>query len=393
MARPEIIADPTCSQQTLHEALHNLQWQINQIYGNVNVDLALTGLWGKATMNWSTSGYVDVNPCDDSAGTNPDTGTTHRVYFTGDGDPNVVTDEVIPYQAMEDGTYRCLKVNDDELGTVREAHNTLSRQGWALADGTANSVGNGGTGINRVGKYAKGHGTTAGNTGGAATHSHTITVDSGGAISQSTGSSTIGFAITNSALTSITVDAHTSSDVASMLNDHSKQDVADALANHTQADIVAAIADHTDGDIIGAIADHDSHDHNASGAVEADTNADGTTATVVGDGDTTDFENQALSHAESGQDVAHGQGGSEVSHGPHATNDALDHTGVAMQSLTHTVNDSGHTHNLTDPGHTHTMTVSAHTHTASSSTESSEPPYVTVLYYERIDNSEEFVNP
>lgn len=137
--------------------------------------------WGKASANWTdaagNASYVDVHPCDNSAGDN-ETAATVRVYlprYTPGEDPNVRDDQVIPYYLDANGTAICpantcdgTKLKTVALWSGTVANIATDRPGWQLANGTNGTpdlrnrfvVGAGDTyALGATGGYLK-HGTT-----------------------------------------------------------------------------------------------------------------------------------------------------------------------------------------------------------------------------------------
>lgn len=140
-------------------------------------------LWGIAKENWTDNGascdHVVVYTCDDCEGTNP-TATEHTVLLpkTAEQDPNVVQDEVIAYTLANDGTYVAVTdYLDDKIGTVKmwALLSTGIPPGWAEMNGQANSIANGGTGINLRDRFVR-CGRTPGARGGQEKHNHQIDV-------------------------------------------------------------------------------------------------------------------------------------------------------------------------------------------------------------------------
>jgi hypothetical protein len=145
--------------------------------------------YGKALENWTQdtvvgSGgvdHVDVHPCDDAIGSNEATDQEHRVYLirAAERDPNVVDNDVVAYRLGMDGEYVCVSdYLDDKIGTVKmwALGSAAIPPGWAIANGTANSVANGGTEINLTGRFIRAA-AVAGAKGGHDTHTHFLFVE------------------------------------------------------------------------------------------------------------------------------------------------------------------------------------------------------------------------
>jgi hypothetical protein len=92
-------------------------------------------------------------------------------------DPNVINGQEINIRPRAGGGWLAVECLDSKIGMSMGW--CLSSgdipQGWAIQDGVANSSGNGGTGINKIGSYTK-WGTTAGVSGGTDSYTPTGTV-------------------------------------------------------------------------------------------------------------------------------------------------------------------------------------------------------------------------
>ena len=156
------------------------------------------GKWAKATTRWVNGDrpYVDCHPCRNALGQGEDTSVVVPVVLPklAGRDPNIRAGDVIAYTQVGDGStqvlYLCISnYLDDKLGTIKPYIGSLPEipAGWALADGVANSVANGGSGRNLSGRflvgYEAGHGDyfQVGNTGGSTQHGHTIGLFAGNA--------------------------------------------------------------------------------------------------------------------------------------------------------------------------------------------------------------------
>ena len=140
--------------------------------------------WGVAKTNWEDNGAtcdsVDINPCDDCEGANPDAGTTVTVLLpkSAEQDPNVIASEVIAYVATVDATSVCASdYLDDKIGTVKMwvLASGAVPPGWAVMNGSDNSA-PAGSAIDLTDKFVRGS-SSAGGTGGTANHTHTFTLD------------------------------------------------------------------------------------------------------------------------------------------------------------------------------------------------------------------------
>ena len=180
--------------------------------------------WGIATTNWVDNGsscdHVVINPVDDCEGSNPDTGTNVTVLLpknaSNDGmDPNVIANAVIAYAEAADGSNVCTSdYLDDKIGTVKmwaRSAGTIP-PGWGLMDGTANSPGNGGSGVN-MSQVNTEDGTeipfvrygTPGSSGGKRRHKHTLNLSIGGNVAFASFASSLSQAIGDG----ITIQPHT----------------------------------------------------------------------------------------------------------------------------------------------------------------------------------------
>lgn len=154
--------------------------------------------WFRTKENWTSdwtddqaAHYVVCHPCDDYLGANTDSETEVTVRLpsgyrqdsprTGHNqDPNVVASDVIAAVLAEDGSYTCVSdYLDDKVGTVKMWVSLYDAvpEGWVIMDGVENSVANGGSGLNMTGRFVRGSGRIAGNTGGWETHTHQVDVD------------------------------------------------------------------------------------------------------------------------------------------------------------------------------------------------------------------------
>lgn len=186
----------------LNNAGQTIQTPINTLYVT-NLFLGgqpLQPRWAKAQANWQVNGgdpIVAAKVADRDG--NNEVGANFDLYLNPtitniSTDPNVETGNVIPF--MFDGS-KFIAIGgghlDRKITTIEWLASVVSRQGWALADGTANAGGNGGTGIVAKDKWVQG-------------------VESGpGALAAAdTGASASGAGIA----------AHTTSDIAGAIADH-----------------------------------------------------------------------------------------------------------------------------------------------------------------------------
>ena len=159
-----------------------------------NTAAAVEAKWAICQTNWEKAGtpactHVSVKDTDDCVATAGGTGTAFDVILpeVSGKDPNLVgtgtpaTSDVIAYIDAEDGTKVCVSdYLDDKILSMKNWLGAAGDipDGWAKMDGTANSVGNGGSGLDITtgGRYIRGKiGATAvaaGDTTGSTTHNH-----------------------------------------------------------------------------------------------------------------------------------------------------------------------------------------------------------------------------
>ncbi len=173
--------DHSAPEKTRHWATFNADTDRWEIVG------ARTALrYAKLTTPWRFAvydGYRDwtvlAHPCQDAtgvAGVDADTTLTINLPAAAFGHPNLVADQVILYQEASDGLLWCVSpFLDDPISTLKPCRILgLHGQGWGLADGSANSEANGGSGINLVDRFVRGvnYEFSWGVSGGSDTHSH-----------------------------------------------------------------------------------------------------------------------------------------------------------------------------------------------------------------------------
>ena len=159
-----------------------------------NTAAVVEAKWAICQTNWEKAGtpactHVSVKDTDDCVATAGGTGTAFDVILpeVSGKDPNLVgtgtpaTSDVIAYIDAEDGTKVCVSdYLDDKILSMKNWLGAAGDipDGWAKMDGTANSVGNGGSGLDITtgGRYIRGKvGATAvaaGDTTGSTTHNH-----------------------------------------------------------------------------------------------------------------------------------------------------------------------------------------------------------------------------
>ena len=139
----------------------------------------------KAKENWrqETPNLADTvlcNPCEDVDGVSVDTGVDKTVYLlqVAEMDPNVVNGDVIAARLGADGKFVCVSdYLDAKIGTVTMWVGTEADvpPGWAVMNGSSNSVSSGGSGIDMTDRFVKG-GLTPGEMGGEEEHVHNLVV-------------------------------------------------------------------------------------------------------------------------------------------------------------------------------------------------------------------------
>ena len=115
--------------------------------------------WAKAQENWTYDGaypgsgepYVRAKRCRDHAGTN-ETGDTLKIWLprAADQDPNVIAGDVLLCGRAGGERAAVSDYLDLAVGSKIWWGATTIPRGWACMDGTANAVGNGGSGLSVV---------------------------------------------------------------------------------------------------------------------------------------------------------------------------------------------------------------------------------------------------
>lgn len=155
--------------------------------GYVTTAQSQSGRWAVAQSNWdfnpdsttypSNGGLMATVMCKE-ANDYLGNGTTGRsdmlVYLpVGIGeDPNIVSGDVILFFETLDGLKVAPGYGDFRIGAIRiDANADKGTSGWAVMNGTENSVANGGSGVDLRGKFLRQWNTTteSGNTGGGET--------------------------------------------------------------------------------------------------------------------------------------------------------------------------------------------------------------------------------
>jgi hypothetical protein len=217
-------------------------------------------------------------------------------------------------------------VHDDPQYTLRYMSGGTIPWGWAKADGSANSTGNGGSGIDYTGRYIKGHGTVPGTSGGSTSYTPAGSVSSG-TISIS------GTFTTTSETTGLTVDDYVGDSLGQVgMTEHVHRTPVDSISFDAGATSAFAI---------------DPANPNLGGSAPSnwvETTVDYDSGDTLGDPKTW------MEHV---HDIGHG----------------------------HTVTDAGHTHDVTISG---SGSLTGVTFTGDSAT--IEPPYMTGIIIERLNN-------
>lgn len=392
----QINGNPTCNKQTMHEAFHNLQEQINNATGIRKQWMSAATNWHDGTGAGAPYYCVDMYRCDNLDGDNIDTSVAFRVRFAwdtyGTGEnpdaPNVEFQQTLPVYQMPDGTYWTDGGKSAALGVTVDSNRDLSvgsgtAPGWGLADGSGNSDANGGTGVNestRFGRMASSVG-NIGNQGGASTHTHAFTTSTdttGITATFATADAIAAITATVSAAAIVaTIQSITSSDIAQLLEDHTKQEVADCLADH--AVNFENIADHSAANIAACF-----DSPQALTTANADTNNDGSQES---------FTQQASLSLNTTASVVEHDGDQTLTHGPHEQNDDLEHTGVtdATYSLL-AVAEATAAVSIVAASSSVAVAIAeggGHNHTGTTGAGSSLPPYTDKQRWERLDNSHE----
>ena len=238
--------------------------------------------------------------------------------------------------------------------------------GWALMDGSDNSVSRGGSGLNLVGRFVLAAATGAGTTGGSSRtsrdgHSHTALISNedvpvGGLVGQkTTGLTQTGQAaypehsvtVTGGEGTTPSGGAHTheadTDEVTVVLDPDGTHDHGVTTTSNV------TLAAHTAEEVVGLISNHSDHTHGI------------TVTTVSGAGGSQDnkFVNNATGSVTDVSDLAHTAGGGTLAHDQHT------HTVTLGDSTAST-----HTHPTVPHGHEivfvedgeHKHTVESHSH-------------------------------
>jgi len=187
--------------------------------GYVTTAQSQSGRWAVAQSNWdynpdsttypSNGGLMATIMCkeaNDYLG-NGTSGRSDTIIYLPVGigeDPNIVSGDVILFFETLDGLKVATGYGDFRIGAIRiDANADKGTSGWAVMNGTENSVPNGGSGVDLRGKFLRQWNTTteSGNTGGGetgaldlevvvtdteGTHTHTYST---GNIQEGTGSS------------------------------------------------------------------------------------------------------------------------------------------------------------------------------------------------------------
>lgn len=155
--------------------------------GYVTTSQAQSGRWAVAQSNWdfnpdsttypSNGGLMATVMCkeaNDYLG-NGTAGRSDMIVYLPVGigeDPNIVSGDVILFFETLDGLKVATGYGDFRIGAIRiDANADKGTSGWAVMNGTENSVANGGSGVDLRDKFLRQWNTTteSGNTGGGAT--------------------------------------------------------------------------------------------------------------------------------------------------------------------------------------------------------------------------------
>jgi hypothetical protein len=155
--------------------------------GYVTTAQSQSGRWAVAQSNWdynpdsttypSNGGLMATIMCkesDDYLG-NGTSGRSDTIIYLPVGigeDPNIVSGDVILFFETLDGLKVATGYGDFRIGAIRiDANADKGTSGWAVMNGTENSVPNGGSGVDLRGKFLRQWNTTteSGNTGGGET--------------------------------------------------------------------------------------------------------------------------------------------------------------------------------------------------------------------------------
>lgn len=386
-----------------------------------------------ATATWVDGGTPTVAVADN------DTADTFSLLLprVAGKDPNVRSGDSFFYKVFQGAYYpEGDGYLDDKKLTQKNWAGLLANipQGWAVCDGVANSVGNGGSGLDLSGRFLKWSGvagtTGSSDTGSAGAHSGNtgltatgltvddasltvststtgitmgsasltistdktgITIDAGGP--EETDTAGIGITINsasvavNSAVTNVTVDDY-DLEFTGLETTDLTIDNATVTVNNSQTGVTLGLTTPGNHDVFiepGAtgIGLHDPGHGHTTVAHNHDT-------TEVGHKHSIEVHNHDIT------DPGHSHTTSAHSHGytdPFHFHDVDDHVHTitdpghfhTVADHSHILSDPGHLHTIADHGHAvsetahlHSFSVPAHTHTAG------EPPYISLIPIERV---------
>jgi hypothetical protein len=402
-------------------------------YKIIDMRQSATALWAKATADWTTGSppAIEAVKVDDALGANPGDAISVLLPRAGDQDPNLRQDDVFAYQRTSSGELVCVSdYLDDKIGTMKmwikhEAFIDQIPRGWALMDGAANSVANGGSGIDMGRKYVGGFKAAdaddvsfanIGNDIGIRNHSHedhaagvtgsrnlTVNPSDGDTATGHTDANETGITATLAAATGVTVVAASAGTPAGTISSQSVT-VLEATVSGTTDSATTGIEVH---DPTTGTVSHPDHAHelmnNAFALGFPDNTLGGATpctggaVTVEAVGDCGTGTGIALSHEVDDPGHEHGFTSDPHDHATAPHNHVF--SGVLMAAHGHTINDPQHDHDINDPGHEHpfsidlpahdhTISPNPHNHTTPGYTHSLEDHYpetVVVAFIERIN--------
>jgi len=384
--------------------------------------------------------WVDGSPATVAA-TDDDSGAVLSVLLPrmAGKDPNVRSGDSFFYRSYDGGFYPSSDgYLDDKKLTQKNWAGLLANipAGWAVCDGVANSVGNGGSGLNLSNKFLKWSTSTAGtfgssNTGLGGAHSGDtavsttgitindaslstnasatgitidgtalttqsattgITIDKGGSIETSLAGTgiTINLAnvTVNSAYTGISVDSYDLEYTGSETTGITLTGGSVTIANNTTGINLNQVSPATVnpkvdvGTQSSLILSDPGHNHIATYNKPTVSDPGHKHEIDPHAHDITDpgHYHTTVDHSHTINDPQHLHTIPDHTHGvtdPGHVHSILAHShGVTDPTHSHTIPDHGHT--ITDPGHDHSFSVPDHVHTAG------EPPFVTLIPIERI---------
>jgi hypothetical protein len=323
-----------------------------------------TNVWYRSQEAWRTNGTDPRIKCRRVTGTPGRTSSSTDasdvwIYLprVRSGDPNVIGGVNLLAAQDSDSNWTCLSdYMDDKIGTVKMWVKTKAEipSGWKLMDGIENVVPNGGTGIS----FLVGDGydfgfprftnndLAIGTSGGAETTTIGVhdTADVAAAIAD------------HGATTTAVVLGHTHTAMSGGGHNHTGSSASsDGAHSHTGTTGSDGVHDHT-----GLTTSSGSHSHGGATGSDGTGSTGSTSISATASAETVGINDPGHQHGLGYITIEVTENGTAVGDGNTSTDPNT--TGITAQSHSHTISDvSGHTH--TGPSHTHTIsTFAAHDH-------------------------------